>query len=121
MLLNPTSSFNNSSGASPILTPPPTTLGQRETADKDSVDCSCGLKVGCGMVVKVLDDNLCDILMVSISFASVQSRHCHLCSLEVNSIIVEKRYRFYLDESAIRIIVRHFTFLKNAIICRFHG
>ena len=82
MLFNPSASFNNSSGASPILTPPPTTLGQRERL----VDCSCGLKVGCGMVVKVLDDNLCDILMVSISFASAQSRHCHLCSLEVNSL-----------------------------------
>ena len=86
MLFNPSASFNNSSGASPILTPPPTTLGQRETADQDFVDCTCGLKVGCGMVVKVLDDNLCDILMVSISFASAQSRHCHLSSLEVNSL-----------------------------------
>ena len=86
MLFNPSATFNNSSGASPNLTPPPTTLGQRETADQDFVDCSCGLKVGCGMVVKVLDDNLCDILMVLISFASAQSRHCHLCSLEVNSL-----------------------------------
>ena len=68
MLFNLSASFNNSSGASPILTPPPATFGQRETADQDFLDCTCGLKVGCGMVVKVLDDNLCDILMVSISF-----------------------------------------------------
>jgi len=86
MLFNPSASFNNSSGASPILTPPPTSLDQRENVDQDFVDCSCGLKVGCGLVVKVLDDNLCDILLVSISFASAQSRHCHLCSLEVNSL-----------------------------------
>jgi len=57
MLFNPSASFNNSSGASPILTPPPTFLDQRETADQEFVDCSCGLKVGCGLVVKVLDDN----------------------------------------------------------------
>ena len=61
-------------------------MGRRENVDQEFVDCSCGLKVGCGMVVKALDDNLCDILMVSISFASAQSRHCHLCSLEVNSL-----------------------------------